>query len=121
MDNKDACAHSKKNRGRSPACIYSQDTKGHKIKIYPAVELANVEDKEAAVLEDTKSFQVLLRGISKSILLNGYGYTEDGREWGKLDEVAAIILSEIISSTSHLFLSEFVVVIHPVHAEAMKL
>ena len=46
----------KKNRGRSPACIYSQDTKGHKIKIYPAVELANVEDKEAAVLEDTKKF-----------------------------------------------------------------
>ena len=30
--------------------------KGHKIKIYPAVELANVEDKEAAVLEDTKKF-----------------------------------------------------------------
>ena len=27
MDNKDARAHSKKNRGSSPACIYSQDTK----------------------------------------------------------------------------------------------
>ena len=38
-----------------------------------------------------------------------------------VDEVAAIILSEIMAATSHLFLSEFVVVIHPVHAEAMKL
>jgi KDO2-lipid IV(A) lauroyltransferase len=38
-----------------PAFIH-RTQKGHKIKIYPAIELANVEDKEAAVLEDTKKF-----------------------------------------------------------------
>ena len=38
-----------------PAFIH-RTQKGHKIKIYPAVELSDAGDKEAAVLEDTKRF-----------------------------------------------------------------
>lgn len=38
-----------------PAFIHRTE-KGHKIKIYPAVELSDTGDKEAAVLEDTKKF-----------------------------------------------------------------
>ena len=38
-----------------PAFIHRTE-RGHKLKIYPAVELSNVEDKEDAVLEDTKMF-----------------------------------------------------------------
>ncbi|MDP2278477.1 MAG: lysophospholipid acyltransferase family protein [Nitrospirota bacterium] len=38
-----------------PAFIH-RTQKGHKIKIYPAVELSDAGDKEAVVLEDTKKF-----------------------------------------------------------------
>ncbi|MEK7852919.1 MAG: lysophospholipid acyltransferase family protein, partial [Planctomycetota bacterium] len=38
-----------------PAFIH-RTQKGHKIKIYPAVELSDIADKEKAVIEDTKRF-----------------------------------------------------------------
>jgi KDO2-lipid IV(A) lauroyltransferase len=38
-----------------PAFIHRTE-KGHKLKIYPAVELSDIADKEKAVIEDTKKF-----------------------------------------------------------------
>ncbi|TAL26386.1 MAG: lipid A biosynthesis acyltransferase [Nitrospirae bacterium] len=39
--------------------------RGHSLKIYPEVELSNTDDKEKAVLEDTKKFSGFIEGYIK--------------------------------------------------------
>ncbi|MBM4135912.1 MAG: lipid A biosynthesis acyltransferase [Nitrospira sp.] len=38
-----------------PVFIHRTD-RGHRIKVYPSVQLSNIDDKESAVIEDTKRF-----------------------------------------------------------------
>ncbi len=39
--------------------------RGHSLKIYPEVELSNMDDKEKAALEDTKKFSGFIEGYIK--------------------------------------------------------
>jgi len=39
--------------------------RGHKIEIHPEVELSNIEDKEKAIIEDTKRFSGFIEGYIK--------------------------------------------------------
>ena len=47
-----------------PAFIHRTE-KGHKIKIYPAVELSDIADKEKAIIEDTKRFSSFIEEYIK--------------------------------------------------------